>query len=240
MGNYFITPYLLALLVSVSIANASRIFRSCNDAPSSVSGVYDIRPINATQSFEVYCEQGFGGRWLVVQNRSDGQENFNRSWVDYKSGFGVIGNEFWLGLDKLHQITTADEYELLVWMGDFKDFAAYQKYKLFAVANEADNYRLELDGWRDGTAGESHYVYRDQQFSTFDRDNDKSMMNCAVEMGSGYWHFDCGTGINRHNLNGIYSDEVLRCGSGFWWGGFGAEANPLKWSKMMIRTRVEY
>lgn len=104
MSNYFITPYLLALLASVSIANASRIFRSCNDAPSSVSGVYDIRPINATQSFEVYCEQGFGGRWLVVQNRSDGQENFNRSWVDYKSGFGVIGNEFWLGLDKLHQV----------------------------------------------------------------------------------------------------------------------------------------
>lgn len=97
-------------------------------------------------------------------------------------------------------------------MGDFKDFEAYQKYKLFAVANEADNYRLELDGWRDGTAGESHYVYRDQQFSTFDRDNDKSMMNCAVEMGSGYWHFDCGTGINRFVVKGFEnspSSEIL-------------------------------
>lgn len=157
------------------------------------------------------------------------------------------------------QITSADEYELMVWMGDFKDFEAHQKYKLFAVANEADNYRLTLDGWRDGTAGESHYVYRDQQFTTFDRDNDKSIMNCAVEMGSGYWHLDCGTGINRYvvelsglfsinllhcnfrnNLNGIYSEEVLNCSRGMWWGGFGAEQNPLKWTKMMIRTRVSY
>ncbi|EAT41678.1 AAEL006691-PA [Aedes aegypti] len=239
MKNHLINPILIVLAVHASSTNARRIFRTCNDVPP-VSGIYDIRPINATQSFQVYCEQSYGGRWLVVQNRSNGQENFNRSWVDYKAGFGVIGNEFWLGLDKLHQITTVDEYELLVWMGDFKDFAAYQKYKLFAVADEADNYRLTLDGWRDGTAGESHYVYRDQQFTTFDRDNDKSMMNCAVEMGSGYWHFDCGTGINRHNLNGVYSDEVLRCGSGFWWGGFGAESNPLKWSQMMIRTRVKY
>ncbi|XP_065076529.1 angiopoietin-4-like [Ochlerotatus camptorhynchus] len=240
MANLFTVALVLTQLVSfLSVTGARRLFRSCNDVPA-VSGIYDIRPINATESFEVYCEQGFGGRWLVLQNRYDGSESFNRSWADYKSGFGVIGNEFWLGLDKLHQITSADEYELMVWMGDFKDFEAHQKYKLFAVANEADNYRLTLDGWRDGTAGESHYVYRDQQFTTFDRDNDKSIMNCAVEMGSGYWHLDCGTGINRNNLNGIYSEEVLNCSRGMWWGGFGAEQNPLKWTKMMIRTRVSY
>ncbi|XP_062559103.1 angiopoietin-4-like [Armigeres subalbatus] len=240
MVNHSIKLYLLALAGAISITDARRIFRSCNDVPATVSGIYDIRPINATKTFGVLCEQGFGGRWLVIQNRYDGQENFNRSWADYKNGFGVVGSEFWLGLDKLHQITTVDEYELLVWMGDFKDYEAYQKYKLFAVANEADNYRLTLDGWRDGTAGESHYVYRDQQFTTFDRDNDKSMMNCAVEMGSGYWHFDCGTSIDRSNLNGIYGNKILSRGRGFWWGGFGAVSNPLKKSKMMIRTRIKY
>ena len=38
----------------------------------------------------------------------------------YKSGFGDPEGEFWIGLDKLHQITKLNKYRLKV---DFSDFA---------------------------------------------------------------------------------------------------------------------
>ncbi|XP_053685783.1 ficolin-3-like [Sabethes cyaneus] len=229
---------LLVLALILSKSTSALDYRSCNDVPA-VSGIYSIRPLGTTTLFQVYCEQEqFGGRWLVIQNRYDGSENFNRSWTDYQNGFGNLQGEFWLGLEKIHQITLVDEHEMFVWIGDFNDFEATQKYRFFEVADELDNFRLSLDGWRDGTAGESFYVYRDKPFSTYDRDHDNSILNCAKEMGSGYWHFDCGTGVNRNNLNGEYSDKILGKKRGMWWGGFGAEKNPLKWSRMMIRTRV--
>lgn len=41
----------------------------------------------------------------MVQNRYEGTVDFYRDWHDYKHGFGNIGGEFWLGLEKLHTLT---------------------------------------------------------------------------------------------------------------------------------------
>jgi Fibrinogen beta and gamma chains, C-terminal globular domain. len=41
----------------------------------------------------------------VIQNRYEGTVDFYRDWHDYKHGFGNIGGEFWLGLEKLHILT---------------------------------------------------------------------------------------------------------------------------------------
>ena len=44
--------------------------------------------------------------WIVLMNRFDGSLNFNRSWSEYKNGFGDIGRgEFWLGNEKIHRLT---------------------------------------------------------------------------------------------------------------------------------------
>lgn len=53
----------------------------------------------------MYCEQQFeNGGWLVFQNRFDGGVDFYRSWDEYRHGFGTLDGEFWLGLEKLHQV----------------------------------------------------------------------------------------------------------------------------------------
>lgn len=80
--------------------------RSCGDVPSKVSGPYRLDVSRGfREPFEVYCEQQFeNGGWLVFQNRFDGGVDFYRSWDEYRHGFGTLDGEFWLGLEKLHQV----------------------------------------------------------------------------------------------------------------------------------------
>jgi len=40
--------------------------------------------------------------------------NWNLTWVDYKAGFGSIYANFWLGLEKMHLLTSSQPYRLRV------------------------------------------------------------------------------------------------------------------------------
>ena len=56
--------------------------------------------------FQVYCDMR-NGQWIVFQRRRNGQENFDRTWEEYKIGFGNLKWEFWLGNEKIHCLTFA-------------------------------------------------------------------------------------------------------------------------------------
>ena len=51
--------------------------------------------------------------WVVIQNRYDGDENFNRKWHEYKKGFGKLQADFWLGNELIHRITSAGKTAVL-------------------------------------------------------------------------------------------------------------------------------
>ena len=67
------------------------------------SGIYPISTAN--QSLLVYCDLSTTNTgWIVIQRRVDGSTSFERDWVDYKTGFGNISHNYWMGLDRIHQL----------------------------------------------------------------------------------------------------------------------------------------
>ena len=139
------------------------------------SGVYTIQP-DDQPAFQAYCDmETDGGGWTVFQRRMDGSVDFYHNWTDYQQGFGNLSGEFWLGLDRIHRMTSTGT-QLWVDLQDFEGNSAYAQYTTFSVGDSASKYNLSLSGYN-GTAGDSltsaanmrnHSGY---QFSTIDKDN---------------------------------------------------------------------
>ena len=106
--------------------------------------------------FNVLCDmKTSGGGWTVFQRRLDGSVDFYRGWQDYKHGFGDLKGEFWLGLNKIHRITTAAQNELRIDMEDTSGNKKYAEYDLFAVTSEQQKYQLSLGTY----AGKQFYLF---------------------------------------------------------------------------------
>ena len=108
------------------------------------SGVYTINP-DVSEIIGVVCDQTTaGGGWLVFQKRLDGSVDFYRGWAEYKRGFGSLTGEFWLGLDKIHRLTSSGNYKLRVDLEDFSANTYYAEYDFFKVASEREKYELSV------------------------------------------------------------------------------------------------
>lgn len=142
-----------------------------------------------TEYVDLNC---FARNWTVIQRRIDGSENFYRDWNDYKHGFGKKSNEFFMGLEKLHQLTSSQPHELLIVLEDFDNAKRYAKYDQFEIGSEAEQYKLKTLGTHQVNAGDSLSYHKGSKFSTKDRDNDQHRaMNCAEKLKSGWWFNSC-------------------------------------------------
>ncbi|XP_048469310.1 tenascin [Rhincodon typus] len=154
---------------------------------------------NRSQPLEVYCDMTTdGGGWMVFQRRQNGRVDFFRNWKNYTIGFGDPSDEFWLGLENLHKITSQDHYQLRVDLRDEGD-VAYAVYDRFVISDAKSRYKLHF-GRYNGTAGDSLSYHQGRPFSTKDRDNDVAVTNCALSYKGAWWYKNC----HKVNLNGRY------------------------------------
>ncbi|KAM9521701.1 tenascin isoform 3-T3 [Guaruba guarouba] len=169
----------------------------------STSGLYTIY-LNGdkAQPLQVFCDMSEdGGGWIVFLRRQNGKEDFYRNWKTYVAGFGDPKDEFWIGLENLHKITSQGQYELRVDLQD-KGETAYAVYDRFSIGDSKTRYRLRVDGYS-GTAGDSMTYHNGRSFSTFDKDNDSAITNCALSYKGAFWYKNC----HRVNLMGRYGDN---------------------------------
>ncbi|KAK9530952.1 hypothetical protein VZT92_012424 [Zoarces viviparus] len=193
-----LAPVFTSCMALILPLDCSDIHNNDNSRPS---GVYTIYPIGSTSAVQVYCDMdSLDGRWTVFQRRMDGSVNFYRPWDQYKVGFGSAAGEYWLGLETLFHLTLRKKYELLVDMEDFSGGKVFARYSSFAIDPESYGYTLHVSGFSDGGAGDSLSYHNGQQFSTFDKDQEVSLLNCAKKYLGAFWYNNC----YYANPNGVY------------------------------------
>ncbi|XP_059470370.1 angiopoietin-4 [Neocloeon triangulifer] len=206
------------------------------------SAVYYLQIRGTTYWYlKVYCEQEVAdGGWTVIQRRDDfgePRENFNRDWSDYKNGFGDPSKEFWLGNENIYMLTNNEEYMLRVELEDFEGNKRYAQYSHFKIYSEAEYYKLEIDGY-EGNGGDSlndpWYGSNNSPFSTYNKDNDRSSLNCASMLKGGWWWKSCGRGLNGLYLN---DPQDLTARQGIVWFRWRGWDYTLKRASMMIKPK---
>ncbi|KAJ8033879.1 Ficolin-2 [Holothuria leucospilota] len=185
--------------------DVSTSFTDCNDvfsAGNTQDGVYSIRPTEWTGSpFDVFCNMSIdGGSWTVIQRRVNGSTDFYHDWMSYKEGFGNLEHEFWLGNEKIYHLTNQSTYE---YRFDFVYGSAsyYHKYDRFRIDDETNKYKVTEVGSRSGNKGVSLLDTLNTEFSTHDRDNDKTSDDCAERHHGGWWY------------GGAYFHSYIKCRS---------------------------
>uniref|UniRef100_A0A8C3IPX0 Fibrinogen C-terminal domain-containing protein n=1 Tax=Chrysemys picta bellii TaxID=8478 RepID=A0A8C3IPX0_CHRPI len=165
-----------------------------------MSGWYTIYPHDC-KAMTVLCDMDTdGGGWIVFQRRVDGSVDFYRDWNSYKRGFGSRLSEFWLGNDNIHLLSFLGPNELRIDLRDFDNNHEFATFSSFKVAGETEKYTLIIGPFVTGTAGDSLIEHNGMMFTTHDRDNDMSLINCAVTFKGGWWYGNC----HMSNLNGLY------------------------------------
>ncbi|XP_026867165.2 tenascin-N [Electrophorus electricus] len=178
---------------------------------------------------QVFCDMTTdGGGWIVIQRRNSGKLDFMKRWKQYTQGFGDLNDEFWLGLEKLHELTnTPTQYEVRFDLGLGAE-RVYAVYDHFQIAPAKQKFKLTVGKYR-GNAGDAMTYHQGRPFTTVDSDNDIALGNCALTHRGAWWYKNC----HLANLNGKFGDT--RHSMGVNWEPWKGHLMSLDFTKIMMR-----
>jgi hypothetical protein len=171
---------------------------SIYDSGVRTDGVYRISP-QCVDPFDVFCDMT-GGGWTVVQKRFHGNVSFARNYNEYTDGFGSVDSDHWLGLERIHLLTSRlnTPSSLRISVQFDGGTRGYQQYIGAWVGDRAGGYILHVDrevtctlkfpnGWEAcNSLFRSDSIEAGSPFSTDDHDVDGwAGGSCASEVGGG-------------------------------------------------------
>ncbi|XP_073829954.1 ryncolin-1-like [Musca autumnalis] len=177
--------------------------------------------------------------WTTIARRMDGSVDFYKNWAEYKAGFGnPPSGEFFIGLEKLHLLTTAVPHvELKIILKTWDNEERYAIYDDFQIGNETEKYRIKLLGAYSGTARDEMRYHDGQNFTTIDEDNDGyDEGNCAKLWIGAWWFNSC---YSSH-LFGPYRQKEKANTDGINWNNreWKGIYYSLKYAEMLLRPKV--
>jgi hypothetical protein len=169
------------------------------------------------------------GGWTVVQQRTHGDVDFNRGYVDYVNGFGNVSGDYWLGLEPIHLLMSSPgntysvqfSYQLILNVN-----REYELYGNVSVGDSRSGYTLHVT--RTGLDESSvplHYTleagYNDgMKFSAADHDVDMwKGVNCADLYKGGWWYNACSY-MYINSIYGIQSRIGMKIDGGWPFGSY--------------------
>ena len=210
-------------------------FRDCQDWYDfgvRNSGVYQVNWMSRMIK-DVRCNMQIdGGGWMTFQQRFDGNIKFHdKTWEEYKNGFGTPKGEFWLGNDFLNEITSSGDYFFLAKAETFDGDTEVSKYGQFRIEDEENLYRLHfnetlLDGIHTLYDVNKRSNSNGMAFSTLDKDTE--LLCVFVNKRGAFWHNN-DNNCSKFRPNGIYYTEQACLGNskGFKW---------LNWKRQCLKS----
>ena len=205
------------------------------------SGLYSVIPgpsnANGAGHITVFCDMSLDSEndgWTVIQRRvapstsaNDYVGAWNKSWYQYKTGFGDLHGNFWLGLHNIRRIllspgidSTQSTFDLYIGMVTSHPSSPLHRcayYHDFKIGPEEEDFKLTIGSFDTTLAGnfcgsanavltqDGLTSHSNDMFSTYDHDKDGSTsINCAESHGGGWWFKNC----YESHLNGMYNDGI--------------------------------
>ena len=134
--------------------------------------------------------------WMVIFQKVDTNTSFHRPWDDYVNGFGTYDYNFWMGLEKIHQLTSTGTYSMKLEVLLQNGIKLLAEYASFQLSDRSYQYYISVSGFS-GTDGDimTDGTYTDgfngMKFSTYDSDNDQCGSNCGSRCDMGWWYNHC-------------------------------------------------
>ena len=141
----------------------------------------------------------------MIQRRVDAEENFDKSWREYRSGFGAFTQSFWLGLEKIKRITDSATHQLYVGIESPNCGRRWAMYESFRLSAEAGGFRLSIGDYNpSSTLCDSLSAHNGARFSTKGREA-QGTVGCKADYSSGWWFNECSH--SKVNLNGLMMEK---------------------------------
>lgn len=159
--------------------------------------------------------------WIVFQQKTSAAPAFNRSWADYRSGFGDPNGNFWLGLERLYQMTQSAKYRMRIEVQLQYNLKWYSvEYDSFVVDSEPNGYAIHLNGCAGdacdpfdspiSTSKQNHMPFSTpEQFTLQYTGNSTTIVKgCGFLPAGGFWYNNCG-----YILLNVDNANAFRCWS---------------------------